>query len=133
MIQYNTPSSGILQQYDFSLSQSVFLAAGSYSIPISGAVFMMIMYKIPNFNNTWNTNNPNISFVTDALSFNKVDLTFLGGANYSSPVFTKYPDFNIDATIAANAATIQWSGNAGLIPDVNNPMLFSFFYIKRSF
>ena len=132
MIQYNTPSKAILQQYDFTLNQSVFLAAGSFIIPVTDAVIIMLIYKIPNFNNSWNTNNPFIIFLTDTLSFNKMDLTFSGGTNYGSPVFTKYPDFNIDATIA-NAPRISWSGNAGLIADVNNPMLFSFFYVQRSF
>ena len=132
MIQYNTPSKGILQQYDFSLNQSVFLAAGSFIIPVTDAVIMMLIYKIPNFNNTWNTNNPFIIFLTDALVFNKMDLTFSGGTAYGSPVFTKYPDFNLDATIA-NAPRISWSGNAALAADPNNPMLFSFFYVQRSF
>lgn len=133
MIQYNTPSKPILQQYDFSLNQSLFLAAGNFTIPISGSVIMMLMYKIPNFNNTWNTNNPFIIFLTDNFTFNRIDLTFTGGTNYSSPVFTKYPDFNIDGTISANSAIIQWSGNAALVVDPNNPMLFSFFYVQRSF
>jgi len=132
MIQYNTSSSGILQQYDFSLSQSGFLAAGNFPIPISGAVFMMIMYQIPDFNNTWNTNNPNIIFLTDNTVINRVVLGFSGGGTYSSPTFTKYPDANIDATISANSATVQWNGDAGLIVG-GASMLFSLFYIVRSF
>ena len=45
MIQYNTPSKGILQQYDFTLNQSVFLAAGSFIIPVTNAVIIMLIYK----------------------------------------------------------------------------------------
>jgi hypothetical protein len=131
-IEYRPPAAQVLQRYNFDLPQAEFLAAGSYSIPISGAVFMMLMYEIPSFNNTWNTNNPNIIFLTDNLTFNRVILGFTGGGNFSNPVFTKYPDANIDATISANSAIVQWAGDAGLIAAA--PLMnFSLFYVLRTF
>lgn len=132
MIILNTPAaSSVLKQYDFSLPQAEFLAAGSYTIPVGGGVFMMLMYVVNNFNNTWNTNDPVIRFVSDPIVFNAMVLTYAGGNSSSSPTFTKYGDFNIDATIAANSATIQWDGNPGLIAGAEF-MNFSLFYVTRT-
>lgn len=132
MISYDLPSGGSMLKYNFDLPQAGFTAAGNFVIPISGAVFMMIIYRIENFNNTWNTNNPAIQFVTDNVVFNRIILDFNGGTSYSDPVFTKYPDSAIDGTISPNSATIQWSGDAGLIAGAEF-MNFSLFYVLRSF
>lgn len=132
MINLTLPSSGVLQRYNFSLPQVDFLAPGSFTIPVSGCVFMMLMYKVNGFNNTWNTNDPIIRFVSDPVVFNAMVLTYAGGNSYSDPVFTYYADFNLNATIASNASTIQWDGNVGLIAGAVL-MDFSYFYIVRSF
>jgi len=132
MIRYEIPSTGNLLRYDFDLPQAGFTAAGNFVIPVSGAVFMMLIYRVGGFNNTWNTNDPLIQFVSDNVVFNRIVLDYVGGTSYSDPVFTKYPDTNIDASISPNSATVQWTGDAGLLTGAEF-MNFSLFYVLKIF
>ena len=129
-IEYRPPAGDqVLQRYNFDLPQNEFLAAGTYPIPISDAVFMMLLYTIPQFNFTWNTFNPNISLITDTFTITTLTLGFAGGTGNAT--FTKYPDFNIDAAIQG-LLTLSWTGNAGLI--AGDPLMnFSLFYVLRTF
>lgn len=129
-IEYRPPAeTQVLQRYNFDLPQNEFLAAGTYAIPISDAVFMMLLYTIPQFNFTWNTFNPNISLITDTFTFTTLTLGYAGGTGNAT--FTKYPDFNIDAAIQG-LLTLSWTGNAGLI--AADPLMnFSLFYVLKTF
>lgn len=128
-IEYRPPAAQVLQRYNFDLPQAGFLAGGTYQIPISDAVFMMLLYTVNQFNFTWNSFNPNISLITDNFTFTMLPLTFVGGNGNAT--FTKYPDFNIDAAIQG-LLTLSWTGNAGLIAAA--PLMnFSLFYVIRTF
>jgi len=128
-IEYRPPAAQVLKRYNFDLPQAGFLAGGTYQIPISDAVFMMLLYTVNQFNFTWNSFNPNISLITDTFTITTLTLGYAGGNGNAT--FTKYPDFNIDAAIQG-LLTLSWTGNPSLSPAA--PLMnFSLFYVIRTF